>query len=74
MRNAGWGVLALMAVALGGCGDGETSDRRGYTKAPLETPGVFIEAERQTDVSRIGVPNRPSGDTLTATPAEPAGN
>ena len=38
-------LLGVMVVALAACGDPETEDARGYTKAPLEAPGLLIGAE-----------------------------
>lgn len=63
-------------LALAACGDADTNDRRGYTKAPTENPGWTIEAEQPTEMSELGDPIRvPSMDTLaedTTTPAQPA--
>lgn len=54
-RTAGAALIVLVAAA---CGDARTTDNRGYTKAPLENPGVLIAAERPGDMSRYGSPNR----------------
>jgi hypothetical protein len=51
-------LVAFVAV-LGACGDAPTTDKRGYTKAPLENPGVFIEPEPVTEMSELGEPIRP---------------
>lgn len=40
----------LVVVAVAGCGDPETSDDRGYTKAPLETPGLLVTGEPESAV------------------------
>lgn len=48
----------IMFLALAGCGDPETDDARGYTKAPLEHPSVVIRGEEPSDISRYGEPNR----------------
>jgi len=61
MRRTGWIAAVLFLAA---CGDGETEDRRGYTKAPLETPGLRIEVEARSAMDRIGVPNRPMGEAI----------
>jgi mono/diheme cytochrome c family protein len=53
-RAAG-AVLVLMAAA---CGDPDTTDGRGYTKAPLEKPSVLIGGEEPGDMSSYGTPNR----------------
>lgn len=51
--------LAAVAAVAAACGDAPTPDDRGYTKAPLENPGLFIEQEPVTEMSRIGEPIRP---------------
>jgi len=54
------GVTAVAAAVLVfGCGDPETSDDRGYTKAPLENPSVLIEGEEPDAMREHGVPNLP---------------
>lgn len=68
---------ALAAVlAFAACGDPDTDDARGYTKAPLENPGWTVDAEEPTSMAELGDPIRvPALDTLaeeTATPAQPA--
>jgi hypothetical protein len=65
MRNVVRLAAAAGLVLAAGCGDGETSDSRGYTKAPLETPGLFIQAEAMSEMNRLGVPNRPNGEPAT---------
>lgn len=71
MRIVGIGASLLVVLVLSACGDDETSDARGYTKAPLETPAVFVDAEARTDMDRLGVPNRPRGEEIETLPAEP---
>ena len=64
-------VLSVMVLALVACGDPATEDRgRGYTKAPLETPGLLVQGEPATPV-KVAVDLEPG---LTATPpaTEPA--
>ena len=62
-------------LALAACGDADTDDPRGYTKAPIENPGWTIESEEPTEMAELGDPIRiPALDTLaeeTATPAQP---
>ena len=58
-------VLTACVIALAACGDADTNDQRGYTKAPLETPGWTVEAEEPTAMADLGEPIRiPSMDTL----------
>ena len=68
-------ALLVTVLAVVACGDSDTNDPRGYTKAPTENPGWTIEAEQPTEMSELGDPIRvPSMDTLaeeTATPAQP---
>ena len=49
---------AVMIVAVAACGDPETTDDRGYTKAPLEDPSLLIDGERASEMSEYGSPNR----------------
>ena len=66
-------VLTVSVLALAACGDPDTNDPRGYTKAPLETPGWTIEGEEPTGMAELGDPIRvPSMDTVAAEPAPAA--
>lgn len=58
------GAVAVAALLAIGCGDEETTDRRGYTKAPLEVPALLIDAEEVTEMDRLGTPNRPRGEWI----------
>lgn len=58
-------IIALAGLSLAACGDGETNDTRGYTKAPLERPGVVIRAEARSEMDRMGTPIRPMGEAIT---------
>jgi mono/diheme cytochrome c family protein len=73
MKSRTW-ARALCAVVAGGalvaCGDPGTTDNRGYTKAPLERPGLIITGERSGDMSRYGTPNRVVAEELRL-PDEP---
>jgi hypothetical protein len=68
MRKAAWVWVTASAASLA-CGDAETTDTRGYTKAPLEQPGVMIKAEANSGMDSLGTPTLPR-DTLIA--PEPA--
>lgn len=50
---------AMVAGLLAACGDAETTDTRGYTKAPLEQPGVRIRAEQPSQMSELRGPLQP---------------
>ena len=77
MRSA---VLTALALVLAACGDPDSNDPRGYTKAPLENPGWTIEGEEPSAMAELGDPIRvPSMDTAavdtTAAPgAQPVTN
>lgn len=57
-------ALAFAIVALAACGDPETDDDRGYTKAPLEHPTVVIRGEEPSEMSEYGQPNRVVADVI----------
>jgi hypothetical protein len=68
------GVGACFAlIALAGCGDAPTSDTRGFTKAPLEVLGLFIESEIRSDVREFARLNLPDAQRI-ASPADSAGD
>jgi hypothetical protein len=53
-------VLALIVVPLfAACGDAETNDARGYTKAPLERPNAVIRGEEPSAMREFGEPRLP---------------
>ncbi|MBW3553457.1 MAG: cytochrome c [Gemmatimonadetes bacterium] len=52
-------VAGALLLALAACGDPETEDRRGYTKAPLENPAVLVGAEEASEMASLGRPDRP---------------
>lgn len=54
----GYRMLAAVIV-LAACGDAETNDSRGYTKAPLEHPTVMIRSEEPDAMREFGEPNLP---------------
>lgn len=70
-------AVAFVACATAACGDPETNDDRGYTKAPLEHPTVLIRGEDPSDMTRYGSPNRVVAEVIELPPvdsaAQPAG-
>src|SRR5688500_16571600 len=56
--------LITAACAIVACGDPESSDHRGYTKAPLENPGVMIGGEDRTTMAEMNEPLLPSAEEL----------
>lgn len=68
-------TASLLVLGLAACGDPDTNDSRGYTKAPLEAPGWTIEGEEPTGMAELGDPIRvPSMDTLSEEIGAPAQN
>lgn len=80
-------VMGVMVLALAGCGDPATEDERGYTKAPLERPGLLIAGEPESavgvpttlepgltarDPEAVVEPGGGSGETAAASPSEVA--
>lgn len=75
-------TLLIAAVALAACGDPDTNDRRGYTKAPLENATVLVQGEPNSEMDRLGNPMYPEAPLIEAeedtagpagtTPAAPA--
>lgn len=55
-------MLAALALAALACGDPATNDDRGYTKAPLETPGLLVRGEDASGMGELGRPNLPRPD------------
>lgn len=52
-------VAGVLLLAMAACGDPDTDDRRGYTKAPLENPGLLIGAEDATVMAAMNEPVLP---------------
>jgi hypothetical protein len=68
-------TASLLTLGLVACGDPDTNDARGYTKAPLETPGWTVEGEEPSAMAELGDPiDVPSMDTLSAETGAPAQN
>ncbi len=51
--------LCAFALAVSACGDPDTNDARGYTKAPLEHPTILIEGEEPTEMAMLRDPLTP---------------
>ncbi len=66
-------VLAV-ALLVAACGDPQTTDHRGYTKAPLERPTVLVQGEPASAMDRLGDPILPEAPVIAAEPdtAKPA--
>lgn len=74
MRNS---LTVILLLAVAACGDNDTKDNRGYTKAPLEEPTVLVKAEEAGPMDRLGDPAYPDAPIIRAEPApdttKPAG-
>lgn len=57
-------LLPLLAFSFAACGDPDTTDARGYTKAPLENPTVLIDGEEPGEMASYGTPNRVVADVI----------
>lgn len=62
----------ILLVIVGGCGDPTTDDDRGYTKAPLENPGLIIESADEHALREFGRPDLPVVRELEPAPAAAA--
>jgi hypothetical protein len=63
---------ALLAVfALAACGDPNTNDARGYTKAPLEHAGLIIKGEGSSAMDSLGGPILPRDTIISAQNIQP---
>ncbi len=58
-RGVGRCMGLLVLGLVWACGDAPTPDDRGYTKAPLEEPGLRVQPEVPTDMARHGEPKLP---------------
>lgn len=58
-RVARLGVVAGIAALTWACNGPPTPSNRGFEKPPLTVPGVVIEREQETEMSRLGEPNLP---------------
>lgn len=66
MAGRFWRILACAIVITAACeGDPSSDTGRGYTKAPLDEPGVFPVVEPRSDVSQFGQTNRPRPERIT---------
>lgn len=52
-------MLWAVVIGLAACGDPATEDRRGYTKAPLEDPGLLVSGEPDAGLGTARIPLEP---------------
>lgn len=56
----------VVLVAVLACGDPDTNDKRGYTKAPLEKPTVLVQGEPASAMDALGNPYMPGAPLVEA--------
>jgi mono/diheme cytochrome c family protein len=61
-------TILVAVVALAACGDPDTNDNRGYTKAPLEKPTVLVQGEPASAMDALGNPMYPDAPLIEAEP------
>jgi hypothetical protein len=61
----------LAACAFAACGDPNTNDTRGYTKAPLEHAGLIIKGEGSSAMDSLGSPILPRDTVFPAQNSQP---
>jgi hypothetical protein len=64
-------AAVIAALTFWGCGDPETTDDRGYTKSPLERPGLTIEGGEEYNMRAFGRPNLPVARDIDLADTEP---
>jgi mono/diheme cytochrome c family protein len=69
--TGGRAALALLVLAAAACGDPNMPQSRGYTKAPLERPGLLPRAEQPGELARFGGPRRLNTDRIELPEAPP---
>ena len=74
MRVALTRLAIVSAIVVLGCGDQETTDRRGYTKAPLENPGLTIEHADRHQLRQFGRPLTPEVTPIRLEDIRPTAN
>ena len=68
-------LILIAAAGLAACGDPDTNDQRGYTKAPLENATVLVQGEPESVMDNLGNPNLPIAPLIEAeAEPEPAGD
>jgi hypothetical protein len=54
----------LAGLLLAACGDSDSPDKRGYTKAPLEHAGLIIKPEKPSVMNSLGKPLMPTTEII----------
>ena len=52
-------IVLVAAAGLAACGDPGADPDRGYVKPPLETPGLLVTGEAESEMVELGQPDRP---------------
>lgn len=68
-------ILGAALLSLAACGDTQTNDHRGYTKAPLEQPTVLVKGEPKSEMNGLSRPAYVEAPVIAApdSAAAPAG-
>ena len=66
-------TMLIAVLALAACGDPDTNDNRGYTKAPLEKPTVLVQGEPASAMDALGNPVYPEAPMIEADDTAKAG-
>lgn len=61
-------TVMVAVLVLAACGDPDTRDERGYTKAPLERPTVLVQGEPASEMDALGNPAMPDAPLIEAEP------
>ena len=59
-------TVMMAVLVLAACGDPDTDDNRGYTKAPLEKPTVLVQGEPASAMDALGDPAMPEAPLIAA--------
>ena len=57
-------LMAVAVISVAACGDNDTNDKRGYTKAPLESPTVLVKTEDASPMASLGDPIYPEAPII----------
>lgn len=70
-KTARAGLALACTLLVVACGDANSPDTRGYTKAPLERADVIITPEGSSAMDSLGNPILPRDTLIPAEPAAP---
>ena len=59
-----YALVLIATLGLAACGDSDSTDKRGYTKAPLEHAGLIIKPEQPSVMNSLGKPIMPKTEVI----------